>query len=285
MAMTTTSYLDDQGRPRLRPSIVGFLDLLGFSHQVMTARSEDSQRLLDRIVAAIADSRDYVRQSALAEGQSTPGGWAVKFFSDNLTLGYAHDESDASRATAAWFVIQCAQRYQLRMALNGLFLRGGLSCGPLCITDEIIFGSALIDCYQLESKVSIVPRLILSESLGKVMTDSFRSNAGTLPAGIGQSICRDVDGWWFVNYLQAASLNGRIDWTLIERHKASVLESLAGTTRHDVLPKFGWTCRYHNMFCHWNRDDADFSDRYHIDRSDEQSTLGRLSDIVKGQST
>jgi hypothetical protein len=31
--------------------------------------------------------------------------------------------------------------------------------------DEIIFGSALIECYLLESKASIVPRIVLAEPL------------------------------------------------------------------------------------------------------------------------
>jgi hypothetical protein len=48
-----------------------------------------------------------------------------------------------------------------------------------------------------------------------------------------------VDGWWFVNYLQAVVGESGVDWQAVERHKAAVLTSLAATTRHDVLPKFG----------------------------------------------
>jgi hypothetical protein len=53
---------------------------------------------------------------------------------------------------------------------------------------------------------------------------------------------------------------------------------MAGTTRHDVLPKFGWTCRYHNMFCHWHRNTPGYSERLRIDRVDERSTIYRLSE-------
>ena len=75
-------------------------------------------------------------------------------------------------------------------------------------------------------------------------------------------------------------MNAESDWEQIERHKASILESQSHTTRHDVLPKFGWACRYHNVFCHWHRDDPGYSDRYRIDRADEQSTINRLSDTI-----
>lgn len=208
-----------------------------------------------------------------------PSGWAVKFFSDNLVLGYAFEESNQDEVAAAWFVIRCAQQYQLRMALNGLFLRGGLTCGPVCMTDEIIFGSSLIECYQLESKASIVPRVILAEALSSAVTNSFKDSAVRDGTDAGESICRDVDGWWFVNYLQAAIRDQRVDWTMIERHKQSILQSLTSTTRHDVLPKFGWACRYHNMFCHWHCDDPGYEDRYRILRDDDSSVICRLIEV------
>ncbi len=174
-----------------------------------------------------------------------------------------------------------AQRYQLRMIMNGFFVRGALTQGPICLTDEIIFGSALIECYLLESKASIVPRVVLAEPLKEVVLDSYRADLKRCEPSLNQAICRDVDGLWFVNYLQAAQNTHGIEWKFIERHKASILDSLSHTTRHDVLPKFGWACRYHNVFCYWHRDDPGYSDSFRIDRADEQSTIGRLSDVIQ----
>src|SRR6476620_8962882 len=149
------AYLDDSGRPQLQDSIVAFIDILGFSHMsTSSATREDSQQLLDRIAAAIDDSRDFVRQTVPDSDGAANSRWATKFFSDNLAFGYPFDEAD--RAPTAWFIIRCAQRYQLKMCANGFFVRGALTQGPVCLTDEIIFGTALIDCYQLESKASIV---------------------------------------------------------------------------------------------------------------------------------
>lgn len=279
MTAVPSAYVDSSGRPRLRPSIVGFLDLLGFSQRVTTAsRTGESQQLLDLITGAIGDSRDFVRQIMIPGSTEHPSGWAVKFFSDNLVLGYAFEESGQDQASAAWFVIRCAQYYQLRMALNGLFLRGGLTSGPVCMTDEIIFGSSLIECYELESKASIVPRVLLSEPLVKVVTDSYQLPATRTISGAGAAICRDVDGWWFINYLNATVSETGVDWSAVESHKQHILESLTSTTRHDVLPKFGWACRYHNMFCHWHCDDPGFDDRFRIHRDDDRSTICRLGD-------
>jgi hypothetical protein len=279
--MSKSIYVDDAGRPVLRNSIVAFLDILGFSQASTACQSiEDSQHVLDKIVSAMVDSRSFVRQSLGIDKDVQGNPWAIKFFSDNLSLGHPYDDNAVDNAATAWFIIRCVERYQLRMTMNGYFLRGSLTQGPICLTDDIIFGSALIESYQLESKASIVPRVVLAEPLQQVVVRSFHADASQLPLDASQGICRDVDGWWFVNYLQAARDERGIQWDYVERHKASILESLSQTTRHDVLPKFGWACRYHNVFCHWHRDDPGYSDRYRIDRSDEQSTIYRLGEAM-----
>ena len=64
----------------------------------------------------------------------------------------------------------------------------------------------------------------------------------------------------------------------VETNKGVV--SLSSTTAHDVLPKFGWSCRYHNLFCHWYRNDRGFRDSFRINRADEESTIHRLCDLA-----
>lgn len=272
-------YCDAQGRPRLQSSIVGFLDLLGFSNLVLTTPDDASQPLLDKICHAIADSRQYVRDVLAEEFAANPAGWALKFFSDNLVLGYSYEGTGTSVHLAAWFVVRCAQRYQMRMALNGLFMRGALTNGPICLTDEIIFGKALLESYHLEEKVATVPRIILSDSLSSILTSETAAIMGNRATELDESICRDVDGRWFVNYLQSANTREGVDWSLIERHKQSVLQALSSTTRHDVLPKFGWTCRYHNMFCHWHQGASGYSEELRIQRDDEHSIIRRLGEL------
>jgi hypothetical protein len=279
MPESSTAYLDVAGRPRLRQSIVAFIDILGFSQSSMSCTSiDDAQRLLDKIAAAIDDSRSFVREHIPAGESALGSRWATKFFSDNLAFGYPCDDEADDGASAAWFIIRSAQRYQLKMTMNGFFVRGALTHGPICLTDEIIFGTALIECYQLESKASIVPRIVLAEPLQQAVLNSYRTKVNRTEPIMEQAICRDVDGWWFVNYLDAAHDTGGVQWDLIEQHKTSILESLSHTTRHDVLPKYGWACRYHNVFCHWHRDDPGYDDRYRISRVDEQSTIHRMID-------
>jgi hypothetical protein len=276
MPPPTTAYLDEIGRPRLRESITAFLDVLGFSHTVVTAADTgQSQSCLDSIVSALNDARTFVR-SSMSEDELDPTRWALKFFSDNLVVGYPCD-LPTSRATGALFVLRCVQRYQLQMALSGFFARGAITLGPLCITDEIIFGSALIESYQLEAKASIVPRVIVTNPVLKAVVEHIRSADCQHMPDESDLLCRDIDGWWFVNYLQAALEPTGINWKQIDQHRASVLTTLAHSPRHDILPKFGWVSRYHNVFCHWHRHTPGYSDQYRIKRVDEESAIERLS--------
>ncbi len=273
-----SSYVDASGRPVLRYSIAGFIDVLGFSQISSSALSlEESQQILDRIATAISTSRAYVRETF--RESSIADRWSLRFFSDNLAFGIPVDTGELASQEAAVLAIRCAQHYQLQMALSGLFVRGALTLGTICLTDEIIFGAALIESYRLESKVAIVPRIVLTDPLREMIS---RENplGKSKPMDAADDICRDIDGRWFVNYLQAAVEPNGVNWARVEQHKASVLNSLSSTTAHDVLPKYGWSCRYHNVFCHWHRHDSGYSERYRIDRIDEQSTINRLRDLA-----
>ena len=279
MQASDTAYCDAQGRPQLRGSVTGFIDLLGFSQGIMSQQSmAESQQTLEQILEAIRDSRSYVQAGLASRQFPIPAQSAVKFFSDNLVLGVpcGGDPEDLARNTLG--VVLSAQRYQLRMALHGLFARGGLTYGPLCLTDEIIFGAALIDAYRMESNVAIVPRIVLAEQLSRPIVQLSRDQQCQQSAA--DSICRDIDGLWFVNYLEAARTEQGLQWEDIAMHKQRVGEALSRTPAHNVLPKYGWVIRYHNMFCHWHREDPGYSASYRIERVDEDSVIERLADVV-----
>ena len=106
----------------------------------------------------------------------------------------------------------------------------------------------------------------------------LRSSVVPFSADAQDSICRDADGWSFPNYHESAWERSQINWSFVELHKESILKSLSVTTRYDVLPNFGWACRHHYVYCHWHRDASGYSDRYRLQRVDEQSIIRRLRD-------
>ena len=269
-------FVSLSGVPTLRHSVTAFLDVLGFS-QLCSLETDitESQRILLRIDNAIRDAVAAVEQSLSAEDEPVFRNGAAKFFSDNLLYALACDD-EAALITSAELVLRLVQHYQLRMALNGFFIRGGITRGPICVTDEIVFGNALIESYLLESKASIVPRVIVAREL----CEKLRSLSAIAQESFANDyLCQDVDEWWFVNYLDATVQDGHVQWALIQSHKERILQALGGSHRHDVLPKFGWLSRYHNMFCYWHRDTCGYSNEYRIERTDEQSVIHRWSEV------
>src|SRR5688572_737443 len=118
--------------------------------------------MLERIAAAVEDSRRFVRDSMQGDPASARP-WAIKYFSDNLVVGFPFTDEASDGCAAVTFALRCSQRYQLRMALNGFFIRGAVTEGLLCLTDDVIFGPTLVESYQLESKTAIVPRILVTD--------------------------------------------------------------------------------------------------------------------------
>jgi len=134
----TSPFVGANGEPLLRNSITAFLDILGFSQFCGEHTEIDkAQDLLQRIANAISNARNFLRSSRSADDESLVQRGVVKFFSDNLL--YAHAcETDADVVISAKLVSRLVQQYQLAMALNGFFVRGGVTQGLICVTDDII---------------------------------------------------------------------------------------------------------------------------------------------------
>jgi hypothetical protein len=123
--------------------------------------------------------------------------------------------------------------------------------------------------------------VVVTDAVMKAVMTHTRSAGNQPQLSESDLLCRDIDGWWFVNYLQAAVESGGVNWQRNEQHKNSVLASLSRSARHDILPKFGWVSRYHNVFCHWHRNAAGYSDEFRIQRVDEESAIERMSNSTE----
>ncbi len=216
--------------------LLAFLDILGFSHAIQTTHaSADSQRLVGKIVAAIADSREYVRRD-LAEDAKGSGHWALKFFSDNLVIGYPL-EATVSPAAAfnssfgACNVISSdgVERLDFSATLDsGIHLSHGR---PSFLAPALVGLSTRnqgLDCSAGDPGESLRSWL---QSHGKIR---WRRCIAPLEA---RSAATSMASGSSVTSKRPAM--GRRSIGSVDGHKRAILESLAGTTRHDVLPKYG----------------------------------------------
>ena len=228
-------------------------DVLGFSEHIDAATTEEKmQEALDKWHSLAADAEgafESVRPETAVDERLD---WFTKSYTDNFLLR-TRLRADGEQPLEA--VIIGVQRFQCAIVNHNFLCRGGMSLGLGYATDAVVFGHALLDAHRLEQNVAIVPRIVLSHSVCRLIARQLNSSPDTNPP-LTTQILEDSDGQWFVNYLAQAlkSKNGdtgRVDASILEDHQALLVEGLSHHDRH-VRAKYTWAAVYHNWFLKHN---------------------------------
>ncbi|MFL1515286.1 hypothetical protein [Pseudomonas prosekii] len=131
--------------------IVCFFDILGWKNHI-TAAGQDPIEIgkltyLPRILT-----------SELAKTKSQTGNGKITSFSDCAVASMPIGETSISNFIAG------LSNVFIGAALNGFFLRAGVTIGEIYHTDEMVFGPALNRAYDLESKGG-GPRILLDDDI------------------------------------------------------------------------------------------------------------------------
>lgn len=158
------------------------------------------------------------------------------------------------------------------MALEGFFVRGGMSVGPLYIDDDQVYGGALIEAYKLESKFAINPIIVLSDDVMKLVDQHVNFYGDKQDAPQRRSVLVGADGSYFINYLDECVDDSRgtpiLRHQYLLQHKERIEEALVRYSKMpQVFAKFSWLASYHNYFC----DLVSQYDGYHSDLKIEPS--------------
>ena len=78
-------------------------------------------------------------------------GSALTAFSDNVVV------SQRYRADAVQDFVDTVGRFQFAAALNGFYIRGAVTVGPLFHDATSVFGPALIRAHELECREAVTP--------------------------------------------------------------------------------------------------------------------------------
>ena len=177
----------------------------------------------------------------------------VTVFSDNIVVSYPsiededaipHDVPAHLRFDAHWAKFMCQDAIRIvsgvaEMGLRiGVLIRGGYSFGQLYHENGVVFGEAMVDAYQLESKQAIYPRVLVS--------DRIIERLKGIPDADRDFFLQDTDGRWHLNYFSAMlkhSSDGPIDDEQAKRWKRAHLDTInAGIAANDgrVAEKWSW---------------------------------------------
>lgn len=178
--------------------IVAFIDILGFKNHILKtvdnlAYRQHLLRVMNKVVEIKAENdKGLLAQKSL--------GKEVTIFSDCIVLSYPLDFEGGLFHILIDLVHIC-----LEMFSDKILFRGGITIGNIYHNDNIVFGPAMVEAYELEAKYAKHPRIILSKETIYKAIMAFNSSQHSLEVEweyIGNLIKRDDnDEFYFLDIL------------------------------------------------------------------------------------
>jgi len=233
-------------------SIVAFFDILGYKARISEIKSSiDIVRetiLLMKViynVNGLFNKSDNTSESA--EERNDPSPWHYTQFSDCFVLNCPISGDGELSVGGTLLLVAEAQR---ELVLNGYFVRGGVDIGNIWTDTRMLIGPAVIHAYDLENKLAVYPRIILSKNVLKIIKNKYLPYYGkTEDSPFNVELAFDEDGHLFLNYLFVNA----DDWDYSETlkiHKEVVQNNLERNSDNEkIYRKYQWAASYHNWFC------------------------------------
>jgi hypothetical protein len=149
--------------------IVAWIDILGFSHELQQARTEFQHRAAYHkmlFVHEAFDSPSASDEPEECERINQDYGRTVLALSDGLVV----TASPNAKARASMTPYDLLMSFigdlvmaQANCALNGIFLRGGISIGPFYHENNVLLSLALVLAYKLETERASYPVIIVAQ--------------------------------------------------------------------------------------------------------------------------
>ena len=150
-------------RPQLKEYYIAYFDILGYK-ELLKNNFDIMNKLLDIIHSVISGTKNYVNEINASPLVSVVANVNIQYkaFSDNILLCLEKTSSALEINRLLIFLSSVADIQQKCSVQYGLFIRGGITQGPLAISDDFVFGQGLINVVEMESS-AIYPRIILSQ--------------------------------------------------------------------------------------------------------------------------
>jgi hypothetical protein len=258
-----------------------FMDILGYSDLISGAEQDGTQQAtLRRLHRALRQGRDWLEDAELSpilREMRTTDFYALKAFTDNIVIGWpVHDDAESEFGSAFLKL----GNFQFQMVLAGFFVRGAIAVGDAYVEETVVFGSALLEAYNGESKLARDPRIILTESAVAAAKQHLGYYGRPENAPHVRDILRDADGQWFLNYLEcvlwAEDEQGPFYDEFLQ-HKIVVEQKLEEFAAQPAIwAKYAWVAGYHNYFCDLHP--IHFDEKHRIDVNLFRRSPGLISD-------
>lgn len=180
--------------------IIAYIDLLGFKEAV--ADEEKMESILDLLTQFIKQNGDHTPEWGYDTKTNEPIIQSISSsaFSDHIVISFLVIE-DSYEDIRLLMVMQKLQNHIGDIAMTalskGFLIRGAVTIGKLYHQNNMVFGKALVDAYNLESQTAIYPRILISKELKEYIdSNDWRKKSVTY------LVTQDFDGYWILNYIQ-----------------------------------------------------------------------------------
>ena len=176
-----------------------FIDILGFKKHLDQTIDSDGNDVVEKInsINSILElSKTITKDHGISESR------VITYFSDSIVISYEFDEE----SQLFWSLLNLLY-VSLELANKGYLTRGGVAIGKLIHNENVIFGPALVKAYNLESKISKFPRIIIDK---EVINEGlkYHSKNHTLieeEEYIMDIVTLDDDNIYYIDYIQKSS--------------------------------------------------------------------------------
>lgn len=224
-------------------SIVVFLDILGFKNKILSAKTNSEvEQIFDMLTYINAwntsdgknlfiEAKDFSRESYVKlkneQFEQIQKELHVSYFSDSFVITLPYEENDLN--TKLFLIIHSLANLMSKLARANFFTRGGISIGKMFHKDNVFFGHAFLESYELESEIATYPRVILSDKLNEI--------ANTMPY-----VKQDNDGLLYVDWINfvKADVNNQQSGTFVNDIKILINNITQTESNLKIITKYKW---------------------------------------------
>lgn len=215
-------------KPEESDYLIAYIDLLGTKEYI--DKGEDDE-IFSLIYEAFTIATKFVESKSWGFDDLK-----LKIFSDNILVAIKCEKKELADAfeNISAFLIMLFSMFVMR----GVFFRGGITYGKLAIDDTIVWGKGLVEAVQLEEKIAIYPRIVLSSSLVELLKSFLQKNENFEKV---YSCFTDCDGCAYLDYFYyGKESNGK----MLDTSNKFTDEKLSVTKNPRVVQKYLWHKNY-----------------------------------------
>jgi hypothetical protein len=177
-----------------QPSIITYVDILGFRRLVQTKRAGEISRILRVVKETVAPTKEL---SELLD-------FRIQHFSDLTVRVLPIVTGSRGDVFAELLSLVHVQRELIE---GGIFVRGSITFGDIVKSWGLLYGPGLIRAYELEQD-AVFPRIVVDPNLLRELrrNPTLRGSDHdykTEMEHVRKLIRKDPDGLYFVDYLRA----------------------------------------------------------------------------------